>query len=96
MKGEKGEMSEMIKASRYPRMSPKRPPRQDRTRDSKRNWRRILRLLAPTALRIPISRERSETETSMIFMTPMPPTSRETTATRESMPEMRSRSEPEE
>ena len=33
--------------------------------------------LAPRALRRPISRIRSVTETSMMFMTPMPPTSSE-------------------
>ena len=33
--------------------------------------------LAPRALRIPISRVRSVTETSMMFIMPMPPTSRE-------------------
>ena len=31
---------------------------------------------APMALRTPISRVRSVTETSMMFITPMPPTSR--------------------
>ena len=33
--------------------------------------------VAPSALRNPISRTRSVTETSMMFMTPMPPTSSE-------------------
>ena len=33
--------------------------------------------LAPSALRTPISRVRSVTATSMMFMTPMPPTSSE-------------------
>ena len=33
--------------------------------------------LAPTALRMPISRVRSVTDTSMMFMMPMPPTSSE-------------------
>ena len=37
--------------------------------------------LAPTALRIPISRVRSVTLTSMMFMTPIPPTSSEIAAT---------------
>ena len=37
--------------------------------------------LAPTAMRRPISRVRSVTETSMMFMIPMPPTSSETDAT---------------
>ena len=32
---------------------------------------------APTALRMPISRVRSVTETSMMFMIPMPPTTSE-------------------
>ena len=36
---------------------------------------------APTAMRRPISRVRSVTETSMMFMIPMPPTSRLTEAT---------------
>ena len=36
---------------------------------------------APTALRIPISRVRSVTETSMMFITPIPPTSSEIAAT---------------
>ena len=36
--------------------------------------------MAPRALRKPISRMRSVTETSMMFMTPMPPTMREIAA----------------
>ena len=36
---------------------------------------------APSALRMPISRVRSVTVTSMMFMTPIPPTSREIAAT---------------
>ena len=35
---------------------------------------------APTAMRMPISRVRSVTETSMMFMMPIPPTSSETAA----------------
>ena len=35
---------------------------------------------APSALRVPISRVRSVTDTSMMFMTPMPPTSSEMAA----------------
>ena len=35
---------------------------------------------APSALRVPISRVRSVTETIMIFMTPMPPTSSDSAA----------------
>ena len=37
--------------------------------------------LAPIALRMPISRVRSVTLTSMMFMTPIPPTSSEIAAT---------------
>ena len=36
--------------------------------------------MAPTALRMPISLVRSVTETNMIFMMPIPPTSREMAA----------------
>ena len=36
--------------------------------------------LAPRDLRMPISRVRSVTDTSMMFMMPMPPTSREMAA----------------
>ena len=35
---------------------------------------------APTAMRTPISRVRSVTDTSMMFITPMPPTTSEITA----------------
>ncbi len=42
-----------------------------------RNWVRIVLACAPTALRKPISRVRSVTDTSMMFITPMPPTSSE-------------------
>ena len=37
--------------------------------------------LAPTAMRMPISRVRSITLTSMMFITPMPPTNSDTAAT---------------
>ena len=36
----------------------------------------MVRLRAPSARRTPISRVRSRTDTSMMFMMPMPPTSR--------------------
>lgn len=38
-------------------------------------------VFAPSALRMPISRVRSVTETSIIFITPIPPTMREIPAT---------------
>ena len=53
---------------------PIRPPSPDSVRASIRNWARMSRRRAPTALRMPISRVRSRTETSMMFMIPMPPT----------------------
>ena len=40
----------------------------------------MTRGVAPRALRKPISRIRSVTETNMMFMTPMPPTIREMAA----------------
>ena len=40
------------------------------------SWLRMSRYLAPRDFRMPISRVRSVTDTSMIFMMPMPPTSR--------------------
>ena len=40
----------------------------------------MCRGLAPTAMRMPISRVRSVTLTSMMFMIPMPPTSSDTAA----------------
>ena len=47
---------------------------------SMRNCVRMSRPCAPTARRTPISRVRSVTLTSMIFMIPMPPTMSETLA----------------
>lgn len=59
---------------------PKRPPTSERMQASQRNWAKIWRRLAPTALRMPISLVHSETATNMMFMMPMPPTSREMAA----------------
>ena len=47
---------------------------------SNRNCSRTWRPFAPMAMRMPISRVRSVTETSMMFMMPMPPTSSEIAA----------------
>ena len=63
-----------------PRQMPRMPPITDSVTDSIKNCRRMLTLLAPTAMRMPISRVRSVTETSMMFMMPMPPTTSEMTA----------------
>ena len=48
---------------------------------SVRNWREDVASARPDAMRRPISRVRSVTETSMMFMMPMPPTTSETDAT---------------
>ena len=55
---------------------PRTPPTAVRVMASVRNCQRMSRRLAPRALRTPISRVRSVTETSMMFMTPTPPTTR--------------------
>ena len=60
-----------------PSPRPTSPPMVDSSTDSTRNWRRMSRWRAPTAMRMPISRVRSVTETSMMFMIPTPPTNRE-------------------
>ena len=57
------------------------PPQPDSTVDSTRNWEMMTLRLAPMAFLMPISRVRSVTVTSMIFMMPMPPTSRAMPAT---------------
>ncbi len=59
-----------------PSRKPMNPPSKVMKSDSARNWRRMSRFLAPTALRIPISRVRSWTETNMMFITPTPPINR--------------------
>ena len=51
-----------------------RPPNRQMQAASIRNCSRMVRRLAPMALRTPISRVRSATETNMMFMMPMPPT----------------------
>ena len=63
-----------------PRMIPTIPPDTESASDSAKNCARIFRGFAPTAMRRPISRVRSVTLTSMMFMIPMPPTSSETAA----------------
>ena len=60
---------------------PRLPPIALKATASSKNWRRMSLPFAPTAMRIPISRVRSVTLTSMIFMIPIPPTRRETPAT---------------
>ena len=70
----------MSTATPLPKRMPATPPRNDIRTDSMRNCTRISLLVAPIALRRPISRVRSVTDTSMIFMMPMPPTKSEIAA----------------
>ena len=65
---------------------PAMPPKIDSVTASTRNCISTCPSSAPIASRVPISRVRSVTETSMMFMMPMPPTSRLTAATAPSRP----------
>jgi hypothetical protein len=60
-------------ASPVPMATPSAPPMLVSITASTRNWARMRRRRAPSARRTPISLVRSVTETSMMFMTPMPP-----------------------
>src|SRR5262245_6192653 len=64
-----------------PNPIPTTPPIKHSTTASLRNCRKMSPGSAPTAMRRPISRVRSVTETSMMFMIPTPPTTREIIAT---------------
>ena len=64
-----------------PARIPMAPPVMQSSTASTRNCRKMWWLRAPTAMRRPISRVRSVTETSMIFMMPTPPTTSEMAAT---------------
>ena len=48
----------------------------------------MVRRLAPMALRMPISRVRSATETNMMFMMPMPPTNSDSPVMNSPIPPM--------
>ena len=67
-------------AAPVPARMPRIPPTRQSTSASTRNCSRMSRRVAPSALRTPISRVRSVTETSMMFMIPIPPTTRLTAA----------------
>ena len=58
-----------------PSTIPVPPPISERISASIKNWVVMSRPAAPIALRMPISRVRSVTETSMMFMIPIPATS---------------------
>src|SRR3989338_3513446 len=57
-----------------PKIMPITPPNPDKVIASIKNWFRMSEGRAPTALRRPISRVLSVTDTSMIFIMPIPPT----------------------
>ena len=63
-----------------PSTTPMTPPIRQRITLSVINCMRMADAGAPSALRVPISRVRSVTETIMMFITPMPPTSSEMAA----------------
>ena len=65
-----------IQAKKIPSTNPMNPPNAVKIQDSMRNCINTFPRVAPSALRIPISRVRSVTDTSMIFITPIPPTKR--------------------
>ena len=72
---------EMARAISAPNTVPMTPPNMERTTDSVRIWVRMSRRLAPRAFRNPISRVRSLTAISMMFMITIPPTSSESATT---------------
>ena len=59
---------------------PMSPPVKLKTTLSVRNWVKISLFFAPMAFLMPISRVLSVTETSIIFIIPIPPTSKEIAA----------------
>jgi len=69
-----GETTEIRKAKAHPESTPITPPMAESMIVSARNCRSMSRDRAPTALRMPISRVRSFTAISMMFMITMPPT----------------------
>ena len=73
-------MWDIISARPIPQATPRIPPMLVSTAASVRNCQRIRLCCAPMAIFRPISRVRSVTDTSMMFMTPMPPTTREMAA----------------
>ena len=69
-----------------PTAVPMTPPNAETVEASRRNWMTMVRRRAPSARRTPISRVRSRTLTSMMFMMPMPPTMRVMTPTATATP----------
>ena len=69
--------------SKKPTRMPKIPPMRHNIMDSIINWKRMELFFAPNAFLVPISRVLSVMDTSMIFITPMPPTKSEMPAINE-------------
>ena len=67
-------------ASSRPNTMPSTPPTAEVVPASMTNWPRMSFCLAPRDFRMPISLVRSVTDTSMMFIMPIPPTSREMAA----------------
>ena len=72
----KGVSAETAPAIPAPKPMPIAPPSDAIRAASRRNWTRTWRLRAPRAMRIPISRVRSVTDTSMMLAMTIPPTTR--------------------
>jgi len=71
---------ERSKDRQMPSPMPRRPPVRVRIMASIKNWVMIVLFLAPKALRRPISLVLSVTVTNMIFIIPIPPTTKEMAA----------------
>ncbi len=71
-----GTNTDISAAAPYPIAKPIKPPKSDSTTASTKNCSIIKPGVAPNAFKVPITRVRSVTETSMIFITPIPPTTR--------------------
>ncbi|SRN37740.1 Uncharacterised protein [Shigella flexneri] len=76
-----GKKSCKVKAINSDSVIPNAPPTRQTSTASIRNCCKTSLARAPTAMRMPISRVRSVTDTSIIFITPIPPTTSEITAT---------------
>src|SRR5947209_160343 len=74
--GNDGSAKLMARLMAKPTITPMMPPSPVSVTASVRNCQMISRLRAPMALRTPISRVRSVTDISMMFITPTPPTSK--------------------
>ena len=92
--GRNGVIRAILKVTIYPSRIPSMPPVTLRMIASRRNCNMMFEAEAPTAFLMPISRVRSETVTSMIFMIPIPPMKRATPATRVSIPDITENMDP--